>query len=125
VCGWQAALGEGNLDVLCRELQAVDIRTPLSSFLESSCKADCLFFRASIARLQGLFPPSDFLIPNEYKDYRIAGKFRVPVGKQTFHIGNIGTTPKAGIPVNSNAPFRTGATLFASVLLSQFSSIIL
>ena len=31
------------------------------------------------------------------------------MGPHTYHIGNIGTTPATGVPVNSNAPFRTGA----------------
>ena len=55
--------------------------------------------------VQGLFPPPLFSVPEKQRDYSIAGKFRTPIN---MHIGNIGTTPAVGVPVNSNAPFRTG-----------------
>ena len=44
-------------------------------------------------------------MPEDKRDYSFSGRYRADIN---LHIGNIGTTPKTGYPVNSNAPSRTG-----------------
>ena len=55
----------------------------------------------------------EFQVPAQERDRSFAGKFRSDI---RLHIGNMGTTPKTGCPVNSNAPTRTGASQPSAIL---------
>lgn len=57
--------------------------------------------------LQSGYAGHKVVVRESQRDRTIAGTFRTDV---QFHIGNIGTAPHVGVPVNSNAPFRTGAS---------------
>ncbi|KAK9814409.1 hypothetical protein WJX72_005468 [[Myrmecia] bisecta] len=48
------------------------------------------------------------IVPEEVKDYSIAGTYRLPVN---MHIGNMGLAPAVGAPVITAPPMRTGGNL--------------